>query len=98
MIKKVKTSELRPNMFIHDLNCGWLDHPFLRNKFKLKSEQEIEKIIAYGIKDVYEAVRTASYLMKYPHAGKLIRFKSLRAPGIAMFNAERKILRIGKLK
>jgi putative nucleotidyltransferase with HDIG domain len=30
-----------------------MDHPFLRNKFRLESERDIEKIIAYGIQDVY---------------------------------------------
>lgn len=53
MIKKVKVADLCPNMYIHDLNCGWMDHPFLRNSFKLESQQDIEKLIAYGIQTVY---------------------------------------------
>ncbi len=53
MIKKVKVSDLCPKMYIHDPNCAWMDHPFLRNSFMLESERDIEKIISYGIRDVY---------------------------------------------
>ena len=53
MIKKVKVTDLCPKMFIHDLNCGWMDHPFLRNRFRLESQEDIEKLIAYGIQTVY---------------------------------------------
>lgn len=53
MIKKVKVSDLRPNMYVHDLNCAWMDHPFLRNSFMVESSRDIEKIAAYGIRDVY---------------------------------------------
>src|SRR5918992_5359831 len=53
MIKKIKTEQLKPGMFVHDFNCGWLNHPFLRNRVLLKSDAEIEKIIEHQIKDVY---------------------------------------------
>jgi HD-GYP domain-containing protein (c-di-GMP phosphodiesterase class II) len=44
MLKKIDASQLRIGMFIHDLDCGWLDHPFLRNRFLLSTEDEIRKI------------------------------------------------------
>lgn len=53
MIKKVKVSDLRPNMYIHDLNCAWMDHPFLLNSFMVNSGRDIERIMSYGIRDVY---------------------------------------------
>jgi putative nucleotidyltransferase with HDIG domain len=53
MIKKIKTEQLKPGMFVHDFNCGWLNHPFLRNRVLLKSDAEIEKVIEHQIKDVY---------------------------------------------
>ncbi len=53
MIKKVKTSQLKKGMFIHDLNCGWMEHPFLSNKIRIKDEKIIRKILDHGIKDVY---------------------------------------------
>ena len=40
-------------MFIHDLNCSWLEHPFLHNSFKLRSDRDIEKIKACGIRFIY---------------------------------------------
>jgi HD-GYP domain-containing protein (c-di-GMP phosphodiesterase class II) len=53
MIKKVKTEQLKPGMFVHDFNCGWLNHPFLRNRLLLKCDSEIEKIFEHQIRDVY---------------------------------------------
>ncbi len=53
MIKKVKTSQLKIGMYIHDVNCAWLDHPFMSNHVKIKSEKEIAKISDYGIREVY---------------------------------------------
>jgi HD-GYP domain-containing protein (c-di-GMP phosphodiesterase class II) len=53
MIKKVKTEQLKPGMFVHDFNCGWLSHPFLRNRLLLRSDAEIEKILEHQIQFVY---------------------------------------------
>jgi HD-GYP domain-containing protein (c-di-GMP phosphodiesterase class II) len=53
MIKKIKVNKLKPGMFIQDLNCGWLNHPFIANSFRVKDEHLIEKIMDYGIKEVY---------------------------------------------
>ena len=44
MLKKVDASQLKVGMFIHDLDCGWMDHPFVRNRFVLTTEDEILKI------------------------------------------------------
>ncbi|MBI5055998.1 MAG: HD-GYP domain-containing protein [Nitrospirae bacterium] len=53
MIKRIKVGQLKPGIFIHDLNCDWLQHPFLTNKIKVKDDAIIEKIIKYGIHEVY---------------------------------------------
>ncbi len=52
-IKRVRVEELRPGMFIHDLNCGWLDHPFIRPRFKVSRTAQIERIRAQGIRELY---------------------------------------------
>jgi HD-GYP domain-containing protein (c-di-GMP phosphodiesterase class II) len=44
MLKKVDASQLRIGMYIHDLDCGWMDHPFVRARFELTSDEEIYKI------------------------------------------------------
>ncbi|WP_151638883.1 HD-GYP domain-containing protein [Noviherbaspirillum aerium] len=53
MIKKIGVRELRVGMFIHDLSCHWMDHPFVRSRLLLTSEDEIRKIIDAGIHEVY---------------------------------------------
>ena len=53
MIKKIKVEQLKPGMFINNINCSWLDHPFLKNKVLLDSDKMIRKIIDNGIREVY---------------------------------------------
>lgn len=53
MIKKVSVKKLKPGMFIHDMNCGWLRHPFIKNSIKVNDETIIRKISEYGIRQVY---------------------------------------------
>ncbi|MBZ0095720.1 MAG: HD-GYP domain-containing protein [Sulfuricella sp.] len=53
MIKKISVQQLQPGMFIHDMNCGWMEHPFLTGTLKVKSDKEIEKIAGNGIREVY---------------------------------------------
>ncbi|NHZ97259.1 HD-GYP domain-containing protein [Massilia sp. CCM 8734] len=52
MLKKVDARHLKTGMYIHDLSCDWMTHPFVRNRFLLTSEDEIRKIIDAGIHDV----------------------------------------------
>ena len=52
MLKKIDSSQLTVGMFIHDLSCDWMTHPFVRNRFVLSTEEEIRKIIDAGIHDV----------------------------------------------
>jgi putative nucleotidyltransferase with HDIG domain len=40
-------------MYIHDLNCGWMEHPFPLNTLKVDDQKTIQKIIASGIREVY---------------------------------------------
>jgi putative nucleotidyltransferase with HDIG domain len=53
MIKCVNISDLQIGMYIHDLNCDWMSHPFLRNRFTLTTDAEIQKIVESGIHEVY---------------------------------------------
>ena len=53
MIKKVSKIDLRLGMFIHDLNCGWMEHSFLRNSFMLRKDSDLQKIMDSGISEVY---------------------------------------------
>ena len=52
MLKKVDSSQLKVGMYVHDLSCDWMTHPFVRNRFLLRSDDEIRKIVQAGIHDV----------------------------------------------
>ncbi len=53
MIKKISVNQLKPGMYVHDLNTGWLGHPFLTNSVSIKDESSIRKIINSGIRELY---------------------------------------------
>ncbi len=53
MIKRIPLHQLKPGMYVHDLNCSWVVHPLFLTRFKVKSEQEIEKVAALGVREVY---------------------------------------------
>jgi putative nucleotidyltransferase with HDIG domain len=52
MLKKIQTDQIKVGMFIHDLDCAWMNHPFFKNQFKVKHEKTIQKISTSGIKNV----------------------------------------------
>jgi putative nucleotidyltransferase with HDIG domain len=51
--KKISVTELKPGMYVADLDAAWMDHPFLRGHFMINEEQTIQKIVASGIREVY---------------------------------------------
>jgi len=53
MIKLIPTEKLQPGMYIHDLNCGWMDHNFVRSRFAVKTEAIAAKVRALGVHEVY---------------------------------------------
>lgn len=53
MLKKIDVRSLKVGMYVHDLNCAWADHPFIRSQFKVGSDEEIGKILAAGIREMY---------------------------------------------
>ncbi|TFW29657.1 HD-GYP domain-containing protein [Massilia arenosa] len=52
MLKKVDSGQLKVGMYIHDLSCDWMTHPFVRNRFLITKDEEIGKIRSAGIHDV----------------------------------------------
>jgi putative nucleotidyltransferase with HDIG domain len=53
MIKQIRTDQLKPGMYIHDLNCGWLDHPFMSSTFHVRDQATVAKIVQLGIRELY---------------------------------------------
>jgi len=52
MIKRVKVTDLKLGMYIHDLNCGWMDHGFLRTRFMLRKEEDLQKLLTSKVVEV----------------------------------------------
>lgn len=53
MIKKIPISELLVGMYIHDLNCSWMEHSFARNRFKVDDLAIFSKILETGVTELY---------------------------------------------
>ena len=53
MIKRIRREQLQPGMYIHDLNCSWIDHPFLLSAFKVEDDKTIAKIAELGVKELF---------------------------------------------
>ena len=61
MIKRVRVEDLKLGMYIHDLNCGWMDHNFLRSRFMLRKEEDLKKLHESKIGELYIDTVTVSY-------------------------------------
>tara|TARA_R110002167_G_scaffold15727_5_gene62435 strand:+ start:6725 stop:7075 length:351 start_codon:yes stop_codon:yes gene_type:complete len=53
MIKKVSASSLQIGMYIQDLNCGWMDHPFATNTLKIDNQKTLDKLQSLNLSWVY---------------------------------------------
>jgi len=40
-------------MYVHDLGCSWMDHPFLRNSFLVSSPEEVSKLRKTSVSELY---------------------------------------------
>ncbi|MFT3760519.1 HD-GYP domain-containing protein [Thauera sp.] len=53
MIKLIPIDTLRPGMYVHDLNCEWMEHNFVRNRFTIDSEETVAEIRTLGVPEVW---------------------------------------------
>lgn len=53
MLKRIPASDLRLGMHVEELCGSWMEHPFWRTRFKLTDPQDIERIRASGIAEVW---------------------------------------------
>ena len=51
--KKIPVEQIRPGMYIHDVNCGWMDHPFVASHFPVRDQATLTKIASLGVREVY---------------------------------------------
>ena len=53
MIKLIPVTRLQAGMYVHDLNCGWLQHGFVRNRFLVASADDVRKVREIGVTEIY---------------------------------------------
>lgn len=53
VLKRIAVADLCLGMFIHEFCGSWMDHPFWRGRFLLKSEQDLQRVRASGIREVW---------------------------------------------
>ena len=53
MLKKINTRDLQLGMHLHELCGSWMEHPFWRSKFTLTDPEDIRRIRASGITEVW---------------------------------------------
>ena len=53
MIRKVKTADLKPGVFIHDFNCESQSDTLFIDQTLVKSQNLIDIVISWGIEEVY---------------------------------------------
>jgi len=52
-IRKIPVEQLAVGMYVHDLNCGWMDHPFVTNQFLVKDAVTLKKVRDVGMKEIF---------------------------------------------
>ena len=82
-IKKIPVDRLRPGMYIADVNCSWLDHPFATKHFPIKDEKRIKEIRALGIHEVYIDTRKGQDLADAPTQDEVRQEIDIRMAAIA---------------
>lgn len=53
MLKRIAATDLCKGMYISELCGSWMDHPFWRSRFVLTDEQDIGRIVASGVREVW---------------------------------------------
>jgi putative nucleotidyltransferase with HDIG domain len=52
-VKRISIENLRVGMYVHDVNCSWIDHPFLSSGFLIKTGKTIEEIRTLGVHELF---------------------------------------------
>ncbi|MCU9949444.1 HD-GYP domain-containing protein [Pseudomonas sp. PDM13] len=53
MLKKIAVSDLRLGMYVQELCGSWMDHPFWKSSFLLKSEKDLARILDSAVTEVW---------------------------------------------
>lgn len=92
MIKQISADQLKPGMYIHDLNCGWLDHPFVTSTFHVRDQATVEKIFNLGIKTLYIDTQKGADVFAAPTQHEVSADLDRRLQQIAEKQAEKPVV------
>jgi putative nucleotidyltransferase with HDIG domain len=53
MLKKIKVSDIRAGMFVHEICGSWMDHPFWKKAFLLEENEDLNTLKTCGIQEVW---------------------------------------------
>ncbi|MBI5891606.1 MAG: HD-GYP domain-containing protein [Nitrosomonadales bacterium] len=53
MLKKIRVSDIRTGMFIHEICGSWMDHPFWKKAFLLAASQDLKTLKSCGVQEVW---------------------------------------------
>ena len=53
MLKRIDVKDLRVGMFLHELCGSWMDHPFWRSKFLIEDPQDIQRVLASNVRELW---------------------------------------------
>ena len=53
MLKRIAVADLRIGMYIQEFCGSWMDHPFWKSKFLLDSPQDLRRIQASSISELW---------------------------------------------
>ena len=52
MLKKIPIDQLRLGMHVHEVCGSWMDHPFWKSSFRLKSEEQLQQLQKSAVRHV----------------------------------------------
>lgn len=86
MLKKITSAEVRLGMYIHSFEGSWIDHPFWKARFLLRSSRDLQKIQHSAVTAVWIDVAKGLDRLPQPPADEPMTTPAL-APSLAAMPA-----------
>src|SRR5512145_1468212 len=53
MLKKIRVSDVRAGMFVHEICGSWMEHPFWKKAFLLEENEDLKALKTCGVQEVW---------------------------------------------
>jgi len=53
MLKKIRVSDVRAGMFVHEICGSWMDHPFWKKAFLLEENEDLKTLKTCGVQEIW---------------------------------------------